>query len=258
MAGKQRPAWLRLLTTLLTTLAATGAACPPAWAEQTEFEVYRTELPDAGESNFDFASSLSKTPNQGDSNGRSMFQAIGEYSYGIADRWAAGFRLPVYQTGGTWRGYGLLGEVKYVAPHVEQGFYWGAEIEAGYVSPPGEARQWLLEVMPIAGYRLERWEFTVNPGVVVASAGDGRGVVTFEPNGKISRQVAPQSAIGLEYFVDAGPLRAILPRAARSEVAYLALDTKLGKCGVNIGLGRGMTDASPRWTAKLVADLEFD
>jgi hypothetical protein len=231
---------------------------PLARADTLELEVYRTDIADQGETNFDFAGNLARTSNQSDLNGTSVFQAVGEFSYGLTDQLEAGLKLPVSYVDGAWYGNGLLTEIKYVAPHAKEGFYWGTEIEVGFESPLDEKRQWTLEAVPILGYRANKWDIVINPGLSIASAGDQRGVVEFEPSGKLAYQFAQKSAIGVEYFSEAGPLTAILPGGQRSEIAFLALDTKVGKSAINIGFGHGVNDASPRFVAKLIVDLEFD
>lgn len=254
MERAKKKHWCLSLTMLSIAIFITPLAC----AESAEILIQRNELTDKGENNFDFSANLSKTSNKSDLKGRSVFQALGEYSYGFADRWEAGFKLPIYHVDGNWYGSGLIGELKYVAPHEDKGLYWGVEIETGYTSPFNEKRRWGLEIVPILGYLSDRWHVTANPGLSITSARDDRGVVIFEPSGKISHQFAQKRSIGLEYFIEAGSLKSLLPRKERSEVAYLVLDTKMGKSTINIGLGRGMTDVSSRWVAKLIVDLEFD
>jgi len=246
------------LFAFLAVFAAIGSVSSFARADMTELEVYRSELADKGETNFDFASNIAKTSAQSDSNGRSVFQAVGEYSYGLTDFLEAGLKVPVSYANSVWYGNGLLTELKYVAPHENEGLYWGAEFEAGFLSPLGEKRQWTLEAVPIFGYRKNEWEIVVNPGLSIASAGDQRGVATFEPDGKISYQVSKKSAIGIEYFSEAGALRSVLPGGKRNEIALLAFDTKIRKSTINVGIGHGTNDASPGFVAKLVVDLEFD
>jgi hypothetical protein len=243
---------------ILVAFAAFGLAAAPARADSMELEVYRSDLTDKGETNVDFAANLARSPLQGDGNGRSVFQAVGEFSYGLSDNLQLGLKLPLAYTNAAWYGTGLLTELKYVAPHEGGGLYWGVEFEAGYLAPLGEARQWALEATPIVGYRANGWELVANPGLSIASAGDQRGVVAFEPSGKVAYQVAKQCALGVEYFSEAGALRSMLAGGKRNEIAFLTVDTKIGKSTVNLGIGHGTNDASPGFVAKLVVDLEFD
>jgi hypothetical protein len=221
-------------------------------------EVYRGEIADDGEINLDVAVNLMQSPKLGDGHGASVFQSVAEISYGLENDWEIGLKLPVYTLGGDWHTEGLLTEIKYVAPHAKTGWYAGVETEAGYETMPGENEQWSIEAAPIIGWRDARWDFALNPGVTIASGGDQRGKVLFEPAAKIAYQVAAKSAFGVEYFSEAGPVNKILPAGRRNELAFLALDTKLGKSTINVGVGHGVNSYSPGMALKTVIDLEFD
>ena len=139
-----------------------------ARADTTELEVYRSEISDEGEVNFDFAGNVMRAPLHGDTSGQAIVQAIGEFSYGLSDGCEIGLKIPVSYSNGAWYGKSLLGEFKYVAPHEKSGWYWGAEIEAGYFSAFDERQQWSAEITPIIGYRSNKWEIVMNPGLSVA------------------------------------------------------------------------------------------
>lgn len=230
-----------------------------AFADSTELEVYRTDLADEGESNVDFAANVVKSAISGDDRKKTaVFQAVGEYSYGLDDEWQIGLKLPVSESGGIWKAGGLLAEIKYLAPHQKDGWYWGAEVELGYESTIDEAQQWTTEITPIIGWKNDAWEATFNPGISLASAGEIRGVVAFEPSARLARSIGGKSSLGIEFFSEAGALRNPLPGRERNELGFLTLDTKLGKSTINLGIGHGLNSASPGLALKTVIDLEFD
>jgi hypothetical protein len=245
-------------TRLVLAFAIAASLAPCAHADTTELEVYRGDLDDQGEVNVDFEGNLLRAPLHGDLSGQAVAQALGELSYGLSDNMEVGLKLPISYSNGAWYGKSLLAELKYVAPHEKTGWYWGAEVEAGYLTSYDERLQWNAEIVPIAGYRGDCWEFTFNPDVSIASGGDQRGTVMFEPSGKVSYRVARKTSIGVEYFSEAGPLHAPLPGNQRSELAFLALDTKVGKSAINFGIGHGVNSYSPGFAAKAIVDLEFD
>ena len=252
---------MRTKTTLLCMLICSLAAlAPQAHADSTELEVYRDDIADAGESNFDFAANAVQAPRHDDDDGRgtTVFQAVGEYAYGLDDIWQVGVKLPVSYTNGTWRADGLLSEIKFVLPHEKTGWYFGAEFEIGYESTPAEKQQWTIEATPIAGLRTGDWEFILNPGLSISSGGDQRGTVLFEPSAKAAYRVTANGALGIEYFSEAGPLRSTLPGRERNELAFVTFDTRIGKSIINFGAGHGTNSNSPGWAIKAVADLEFD
>lgn len=242
----------------LICLATIAIQALPARADDIELEVFRDQIADEGESNFDFAANALQTPRHDDDARKTAFQAIGEYEYGLNDNWQIGLKLPLSYLSGTWKADGLLGEVKYVASHAKTGWYFGAEIEAGYESSLLETQQWNIEAVPVIGFRTDAWDLTLNPGVSIASVGEQRGTIVFEPSAKISYEIAKKTALGIEYFSEAGPLRGIYPANERSELAFLTLDTKIGKSVVNVGIGHGTNNASPGFALKTVLDIEFD
>jgi hypothetical protein len=229
-----------------------------ARADTTELEVYRSEIADEGELNFDFAGNVVRSPLESDTSTQVIVQAIGELSFGMGDGYEIGVKVPVSYSSGTWIGKSLLGEVKYIAPHEKSGWYWGAEVELGYFSAFDERQQWSAEIAPIIGFRRDKWELTLNPGMSVSSSGDRRGVVDFEPSGKIAYEIVQKTAIGVEYFSEAGPMHNMLASYKRNELAFLALDTKIGKSTINLGIGHGVNSYSPGFAVKTVVDLEFD
>jgi hypothetical protein len=54
-----------------------------------------------------------------------------------------------------------------------------------------------------------------------------------------------------------GPIQHRLPNNQRSQVLYLAWDGKIGKSGINVGLGRGLAGASDRWVLKSFFEFLF-
>jgi hypothetical protein len=229
-----------------------------AWADTSELEVYRSDITDEGELNFDFAGNVMRAPRHSDTSGQTLVQAIGELSFGMGNGVDIGLKIPVSYSNGTWVGKSALGEVKYIASHEKIGWYWGAEIEVGYFSAFEERQQWTAEIAPIVGFRTDKWEFVLNPGISAASGGDRKGVVEFEPGAKVAYLLAQKTAIGLEYFSEAGSVHTMLPGRKRNELAFLAVDTKIGKSTINLGIGHGVNSYSPGFALKTVLDLEFD
>lgn len=174
--------------TLALALLACGAG--QAQAGSNELQVYRDDMPDKGEYNLEFSTGLLKHAASSELKGVRQLSALAELSYGYSDEWEAGVKLPVYQIHQQWHASGLTAEVRYIATHQQQGWYWGAELELGYQSPYHEQRQWLLELTPIIGYRLGNWHFTANPGMALASRGDEQGELMFEPSAKLNWRIS--------------------------------------------------------------------
>jgi len=94
------------------------------------------------------------------------------YSYGIWHNWEFSLQLPAAfgQDASSLEGY--RAELQYVAPHdAVEGFYWGLNFELAKMKRLGEPRFWNMEVIPIFGYRLDRWHLVANPGLDKAVSG---------------------------------------------------------------------------------------
>jgi hypothetical protein len=229
-----------------------------ATAAPNDIRVLTDDISAPGTTNGEFQASLARPPATPPLGSGLVFQGLVELAYGIADHWEISAQLPVAKVHGGWYANGINTELQYIAPHDDDdGYYWGARAELGYASPVDEARAWHVELRPILGYRFSDWHFVLNPAVSMALNGEDRKV-KFEPSAKASYQVTRQSAVGAEYFAEVGSLSNFLPRSQRSELAFLVLDSKIGKSGVSFGLGRRMTDGSDRWVAKLITSFPLD
>jgi long-subunit fatty acid transport protein len=223
-----------------------GAIVLPAMADSDVDVVYGDEIARRGEVAVELAARWSQTARGGEFAGRNRWQAVGELAYGLSDNFSLGVKLPVSRVDGSWHAHGAYAEVKYLAPHRERGFYWGAEVEAGSIKPIGEERAFVLEAFPILGYRAGRFHLTGNPGVEYTSEGEDKGW-GFAPKAKISYRLTDAHAIGLEYHVDADK---------RNKTAYLTWDGKLAGQQFSVALGHGATHASDRWAIRIGIELD--
>ena len=153
-----------------------------------------------------------------------------EYSYGIARHWEASLQLPLSLQGGNVGGRSFRAELQYIAPHEEDaGPYWGFNVEAGRRD---------AELIPILGYRRERWHFAVNPGF------DEH--LRFTPAAKAAYRTSGKNYFGAEYYSQEG-----------SRLLFLAWDGKIGKSDINLGVGRGFTASSDRLVIKAIYEIAF-
>ena len=232
-----------------------GVIALPAFADSDIDVVYGDDIARRGEWNTELAARWSQTSRTSDFAGRTLWQAVGEVAYGLSDNFSVGVKLPVTHVDGSWHGHGAYAEVKYLAPRATEGFYWGAEIEAGSIKPIGEERAFVLEAFPILGYRIGRFHLTANPGLEYSSEGEDQGW-GFAPKAKVSYRLSDAHAVGLEYHVDAGKLGDFAPRKKRSETAYLTWDAKIAGQQMSLALGHGTTHASDRWAVRIGVELD--
>ena len=232
----------RGLVVLCATCAGATASAAPS-----EIKVFTDELAAPGEHTLEtHANKASRTP----------LQLMPEYSYGLRPNWEFSLQLPM-SLGADARLQGYRAELQYIAPHDgERGLYWGVNFELAHGEPPHEPSFWNAELIPIVGYRAGRWHLVANPGLDKALSGAGR-TVNWQPAAKAAYRVQGASFVGLEYYVDAGPLRHRLPAHEQDRVLYLAWDGRVGKSDFNLGVGRGMTDVADRWVVKMICEIAF-
>jgi hypothetical protein len=228
------------LDLFLRVLAATSIYCPllnNAIAAPNEIKVFTDELANYGEHTLEtHVNKASRTP----------LQVMPEYSYGIWHDWEFSLQLPAAFGQNASRLEGYRTELQYVAPHdKDAGFYWGVNFELARVERPGDASFWNIELIPILGYRMDRWHFVANPGIDKAVSGASRAT-DFQPAGKVAYRAFEKNYFGVEYYVD-----------DQSRVLYFAWDGKVGKSDINVGIGRGLTDSSDRWVLKMIYEIAF-
>ena len=240
----------------LLVVAAFGAPSATLGAPN-EIKVFTDEL--AGYAEHTLETHVNKASRAGAANPNRLtpLQVMPEYSYGLWRNWEFSLQLPSAMTRDSARLEGARVELQYVAPHdVEKGFYWGVNLELARIARMGEPAFWNVEAIPILGYRTQRWHFVANAGVDRAVTGNSRSL-DFSPAAKLAYLASGRNYVGLEYFVEAGPVRRALPKGEQSRVLYLAWDGKIGASDINVGVGRGFTDSSDRWVFKMVYEFSF-
>lgn len=229
-----------------------------ASAAPNDIRVLNDDISETGSKNIEFQASIAKPSRISPLSSGLVFQGLAELAYGFAEHWEVSAQVPVTRLNGAWHGSGINAELQYVAPHDDDdGFYWGARVELGYASPVGDKRSWQVEIRPILGYRFSDWHFVLNPAVTTALSGEDKKA-KFEPSAKVSYQLNKRNSVGAEYFIEAGPLSNILSRGQRRELAFIVVDSKIGKSDVSLGVGRGMTYASDRLAVKFIISTALD
>ena len=112
-----------------------------------------------------------------------------------------------------------------------------------------------LELRPIIGYRDGPWHAILNAGVKVQLTGTNRHT-DREPSAKVTYRAFERTAVGVEYYVEAGTQTGHAPPAGQQHLAVLVMDTQIGNARLNLGVGRGLTARSAGTVAKLIASFE--
>jgi hypothetical protein len=237
-------------------LAAAGRVC----ALPADFRVLNDDLTAPGGFGAEIQASHARSRSGTDDEGGPVHQALLELSAGLAPQWELSLQMPATRLadGAGWRGTGANLELTYIAPHDDDdGGYWGWRAEFGRARPPGERAAWAWEWRPILGYRWDDWHGVLNPGLSAnVSVGDRR--LKFEPAGKLSYQLSKPLALGVEYFVEGGPLSRLSARRDRSEIGLLVVDGQWGACNLTVGVGKGFAGATEGRVMKLLLSYAWE
>lgn len=228
-----------------------------ALAAPHEIEVFTDEITGFKEHALEVHANVSRSRADATAAKRTVFQAMPEYSYGVARNWDVSVQLPTSHTNGAFYSNGINVELQFIAPHHEQNFYWGFNTELRYASPVAERQFWTVEIISILGRRVGRWHGALNLGIEIPLSGEQR-TVTFEPAAMLTYAATARSSVGLEYYADLGPLRRFAPRDEQSRTVYAVWNYRGRGFDVNAGVGRGLTDSSDRWVLKTIFGFEFE
>ncbi len=248
---------------LATALA--SAALPARAVLIDEIQVYADDIRAAGELGLELH--LNTTPS-----GRSAPAYPGEitpdhgvrltpeFSYGLAPGLELGAYLPLDRNPGA--GPYLAGaklRVKWLPqlpPAGQAGWFAGANVELSDVAQRFEQARRSVELRMIAGWRSDAWMIVANPVFDKDLAGPGRtDAPDFAPSLKIGRAVARGIALGFEYYAELGPVTAMPASAQQPQTIFLAVDVDRAPWQFNLGVGRGLNDATDGWTVKAIFEV---
>ena len=176
-----------------------------------------------------------------------------EFSLGLTKTLELGAYLPLATVArdGVVRVDGFKFRLKYLAPHTETGFYWGANLELGKVSRRLDVNPYNGELKLIGGWRKGRWIIGVNGNFDFVVSGPSHDPITFELATKLGYKVTRALTLGVESYNGGGALRALGHFGSNEQTTFVAADTSVdthwGRFDINAGLGKGYganTDAT--------------
>lgn len=189
------------------------------------------------------------------------WRATAEFSYGWSPSLEFGLYIPTSLTReNTYYVTGPKLRVKWLPIRPEDGVgrFAGINVELAHVARRFDASQQALELRPIYGDQNDRWLWSVNPVLDWSLSGPDRsGVPDAAPAFKIARTVATGVRAGVEYYADLGRINRIAPLHEQQHTVYLAFDVDRKPFVFNVGIGRGLTRATDRWTVKWIFEIPF-
>jgi len=235
-----------------------------ASAQTDEIEVYDASIAEVGQGEFTLHSNytpVGRTSAQSPSSTVPDHSTNGalEFAYGLREYWELGLYLPVYTVtnDGTFQFDGVKLRTLWVIPHArEQSFFYGLNIEYSYNMPAWDSNRTTIEVRPIFGWHVGRWDFIVNPNL--ESAFDGIGQIAFAPEARIAYNVSDRWAYAVETYSDFGPIQHFDGWEDQSQQLFAVVDyTASASTSMELGIGRGFTSSSDPWVIKFIWNHAF-
>jgi hypothetical protein len=127
--------------------------------------------------------------------------------------------------------------------------------------PGGNSRHWdstrfTSEIRPIIGWHLKPVDIIVNP--IVDTAYDGIKNLEFVPATRVAYNFSPEWAVAVEEYADFGPLRGFRVFKEQSHQLYAVVDHSSKIVDIQIGVGFGLTDASDKYTVKMILSRDLN
>jgi hypothetical protein len=256
---------------LLISLVVVGAAAiaePAAGADQDEIQVYTDDINKKGE--FGLEVHLNTTPQgrttpdyPGEITNNHGFRFTPEFSYGLTSDVELGLYLPMLtDAAGDYHFVGIKYRIKWLPIRPGEdgvGWFLGVNSELSRVGHEFSESPWTTELRPIIGYRGKDWLFAFNPVLDWdLSSGFASWEPDFVPSVKYSHAVAKGLALGVEYYSDLGKIGHINSWDRQDNRIYGTIDVDMQPYVVSFGVGRGLTDASDKWTVKAIIEVPIN
>ena len=124
---------------------------------------------------------------------------------------------------------------------------------AGRVEPfPGV---WIYAVQ----FFHQRWYLAFNPSLGLSFQGENAGQgLEFNPSLKVTYDIIPRIAGGIEYYASLGPLSGFDPYNQQQHMIFPVVDLDLGpEWEFNFGVGFGLTESTDHLIVKLILGRRF-
>jgi len=254
------------LAAFVVAAAAFVVAAPQARAQGNfEIQVYGSELTAPGQTMVELHSNTAVLGTTRTENGIVRTQGAVhetlEITHGFTPWFETGFYLfTSIQPDGGWEWVG-----DHIRPRVRAPASWGwpvgvsLSLEAGYQRREFSEDTWTLEIRPIVDQMVGPWYWSFNPALERSLKGaNANAGFFFAPAAKVSYDVLPRVAAGLEYYGDIGPIDHIDRPRDQQHMIFPVVDIDLGpRWEFNFGVGVGLTPATDRLIVKMILGYRF-
>ena len=254
------------LAAFVLAAAAFVVAAPQARAQGNfEIQVYGSELTAPGQTMVELHSNTAVLGTTRTENGIVRTQGAVhetlEITHGFTPWFETGFYLfTSIQPDGGWEWVG-----DHIRPRVRAPASWGwpvgvsLSLEAGYQRREFSEDTWTLEIRPIVDQMVGPWYWSFNPALERSLKGaNANAGFFFAPAAKVSYDVLPRVAAGLEYYGDIGPIDHIDRPRDQQHMIFPVVDIDLGpRWEFNFGVGVGLTPATDRLIVKMILGYRF-
>ncbi len=246
---------------LLAMLAFGRAAA----AQADEIQVYDGGLAPRGTLNLTWHNNFTprgiRTPSfSGGVTSDQSLNGVPEWALGVTDWFEAGLYLPLY-TNDKRHGFGVDGmklRLLFAAPHADdRTFVYGTNFEFSVNARRWDTHRVTSEIRGIVGWHVTpSLDVMVNP--IFDTAYDGFRNLEFVPSARVAYKTGKTWALAVESYSSVGVVSRLLPGAEQSHQLFGVIDhTTAGGLDVEVGAGVGLTNASDRFTLKLIVSKDL-
>jgi hypothetical protein len=248
-------------------LRVTAAQTMPAAAQENfEIQVYGSETVAPGATMVELHSNVAAKGSTRTNDHILRTQGAFHETLEVTQGWTSWFETGFYvftsiQPDTTWEWVG-----DHIRPRVRAPESWELPVglslsaEVGYQRRAFSADTWTLELRPIIDKQWQRWYVSINPTLDRAIKGESvdRGF-EFSPAAKVSYNVTPKVAVGLEYYGSLGRVTHFDRPHDQQHQLFPVIDLDLGpRWEFNAGVGFGLTPSTDRLIIKMILGYRFD
>ena len=237
-----------------------------AFAQGDEIQVYDASLASKGVFNLTWHNNFTpkglKTPSvPGGVTADRSLNGVTEWALGVSNWFEAGLYLPLY-TYDKNLGFGIDGLKLRALAATPNGndrtVAVGFGMELSYNAKRWDSTRVTSEFRPIIAWHVNpKFDVILNP--ILDTAYDGVTNMVFAPSARVAYNPSDVWAVALESYSDFGALKGFESAADQSHQLYAVLDhtTKNG-FEIELGAGVGLTNASDKFTLKLIVGKDLN